>query len=45
MPENGIRSTYTQNPFQILMYDNDGLISTGTAFLYEFNKDLFLITN
>lgn len=45
MPEKGIRSTYTQSPFQILMYDNDGLISTGTAFLYEYNSALYLITN
>lgn len=45
MPENGIRSTYSQSPFQILMYDEEGLISTGTAFFYEFSKETFLITN
>lgn len=45
MPENGIRSTYSQSPFQILMYDNDGLISTGTAFFYSYNDENFLITN
>lgn len=45
MPEKGIRSTYSQSPFQILMYDNDGLISTGTAFFYKLNNENFLITN
>lgn len=46
MPENGIRSTYTQSPFQILMYDSsDRLISTGTAFTFEHKDELFLITN
>lgn len=45
MPEQGIRSTYTQSPFQILMFDGNGLISTGTAFFYETNEENFLITN
>ena len=45
MPEHGIRSTYTQSPFQILTYDDRGLISTGTAFFYGLNEELFLITN
>jgi hypothetical protein len=45
MPEKGIRSTYSQSPFQILMYDENGLISTGTAFFYEFNFENYLITN
>lgn len=45
MPEKGIRSSYTQSPFQILMYDDNGLISTGTAFLYDYNDEVFLITN
>lgn len=45
MPENGIRSTYSQSPFQILMHDDHGLISTGTAFFYSLAGDWFLITN
>lgn len=45
MPENGIRSTYSQSPFQILMYDDHGLISTGTAFFYFISETWFLITN
>lgn len=45
MPEKGVRSKYSQSPFQILMYDDHGLISTGTAFYYTFNEEWFLITN
>lgn len=45
MPEDGIRSTYSQCPFQILMYDEHGMAATGTAFFYELNDDWFLITN
>jgi hypothetical protein len=45
MPENGVRSTYSQSPFQILMYDEHGLISTGTAFYYYLDNEWFLITN
>lgn len=45
MPENGVRSTYSQSPFQILMYDGQGLISTGTAFFYYVDSCWFLITN
>lgn len=45
MPENGIRSEYSQSPFQILINDEKGLISTGTAFFYEYDKENFLITN
>ncbi|MGD9638869.1 MAG: hypothetical protein AB7U85_07400 [Alphaproteobacteria bacterium] len=45
MPEFGIRSTYSQCPFEILMYDHGGLISSGTAFFYEHNQKTFLITN
>lgn len=45
MPQNGVRSTYSQCPFQLLMYDDQGLISTGTAFFYSINNDWFLITN
>ena len=45
MPERGIRSTYSQCPLQILMGDDDGILSTGTAFFYDFNGESFLITN
>lgn len=45
MPQDGVRSTYSQSPFQILMYDDYGLISTGTAFYYSFENEWFLITN
>lgn len=45
MPEEGIRSTYSQCPFQILIYDEDGMVATGTAFFYELNGDWFMITN
>ncbi|MCD9015479.1 serine protease [Parachryseolinea silvisoli] len=45
MPEKGIRSTYSQSPFQILMYDDQGMLSTGTGFFYELRDELFLITN
>lgn len=45
MPEQGVRSNYTQSPFQILMFDENGLISTGTAFFYELSGENFLITN
>ncbi|WP_417764853.1 hypothetical protein [Shewanella chilikensis] len=45
MPENGVRSTYSQSPFQVLMYDDYGLISTGTAFYYSLDEEWFLITN
>lgn len=45
MPENGVRSTYSQCPVQILMYDDIGLISTGSSFFYEYNNEWFLITN
>jgi hypothetical protein len=45
MPENGVRSTYSQSPVQILMYDDQGLISTGTAFFYAYAEEWFLVTN
>jgi hypothetical protein len=45
MPELGIRSTYSQSPFQILINDDNGLISTGSAFFYDFEEENFLITN
>lgn len=45
MPENGIRSTYSQAPFMISMHDRGGLISTGTAFYYLHDGKRFLVTN
>lgn len=45
MPEKGIRSTYSQSPFQIFMCDDEGIISTGSAFFYEYAENWFLITN
>lgn len=45
MPENGIRSTYSQAPFMISMHDNGGQISTGTAFHYMFGGKRFIVTN
>ena len=45
MPEKGIRSTYSQCPFQIQMWHEDEMIATGTAFYYELGGEWFLITN
>ena len=45
MPELGIRSTYSQCPFQIQIWDDHGIISSGSAFFYELDEDSFLITN
>lgn len=45
MPEKGVRSQYSQCPFQIYMYDSHGIISTGTAFYFENNQEHFLVTN
>lgn len=45
MPEVGIRHALSQCPFQIVMYDGSGLLSSGTAFFYEHENECFLITN
>lgn len=45
MPEHGIRSTYSQCPFELQMYDEQGAISTGSAFFFEVDNEWFLITN
>ncbi|MDB6453590.1 hypothetical protein [Falsirhodobacter sp. 20TX0035] len=45
MPENGIRSTYSQAPFKISAHDFGGQISTGTAFHYLHNGQRFIVTN
>ena len=45
MPEKGIRSTYSQCPFQIYLCDSYGVISTGSGFFFEWAGEWFLITN
>ncbi len=45
MKEHGVRSTFSQAPFEIEMHDNAGLISTGTAFNYFFEGKRYMITN
>lgn len=46
MPEQGIRSTYTQCPFQLLTRDYRGnILSYGSAFFFEIDGNWFLITN
>ena len=45
MPERGIRSPYSQCPLQVLIHDDSGIISTGTAFLYSYEEKAYLITN
>ena len=46
MPEHGIRSTYSQCPFQVLLRDHAETVrSTGSAFFYETDGTWFIITN
>ena len=48
MPEQGIRSTYSQCPFKIDVYgvaDETKPLSTATAFYYCYDSEWFLITN
>ena len=46
MPEHGIRSTFSQCPFQLLVRDQHGdVISTASAFFFEMDASWFLITN
>lgn len=45
MLKHGVRSTYSQCPLQLLMYDDSGLISTGTAFFFVYNEKWFIVTN
>lgn len=45
MPENGIRSNWSQCPFQILLEDNGGIISSGTGFFYDYGGACYLLTN
>ena len=45
MPEQGIRSTYSQCPFQIHLRDRGGIIATGSGFFFVHADEWFLITN
>ena len=46
MPEHGIRSTYSQCPFQLLVRDQSGTIqSSASAFFFETDGAWFIITN
>ena len=46
MPEHGVRSTYSQCPFQLLVHDQTGeILSSGSAFFFETDGAWFIITN
>ena len=45
MPEQGIRQSLSQCPFQIVMCDDSGALSAGTAFFFEDDGACFLVTN
>ena len=46
MPERGIRNTYSQCPFQLLVHDQSGTVrSAATAFFFETEGEWFIITN
>lgn len=45
MPEHGVRSRYSTCPFEILIHDLNGVISSGTAFFVEEGDGWFLVTN
>ena len=45
MPEKGIRRTYSQCPFEIQIWDGQGMMSTGSGFFYKLNDSWFLVTN
>ncbi len=46
MPEHGIRSTYSQCPFQLQVRDQSGKIqSSASAFFFEMEDAWFIITN
>ena len=46
MPEHGIRSTYSQCPFQLLVHDQAGaVLSSASAFFFETDGAWFIITN
>ena len=41
----GIRSAFSQCPFQIQLCNSTGVIATATGFFYDLDGDTFLITN
>ena len=46
MPERGIRSTYSQCPFQLLVQDQSGkVLSSASAFFFETEGEWSIITN
>ena len=46
MPEHGIRSTYSQCPFQLRVREHDGTaLSAASAFFFETDGSWFIITN
>ena len=46
MPEHGIRSTYSQCPFQLIVHDDAGkILSSSSAFFFEMDGAWFIITN
>lgn len=46
MPEHGIRSTYSQCPFQVRVRGHDGTpLSAASAFFFEVDDSWFVITN
>ena len=46
MSEHGVRSTYSQCPFQLLTHDRDGtVVSAASAFFFETDGKWFIITN
>ena len=46
MPEHGIRSTYSQCPFQVRVRGHDGTpLSAASAFFFEVDNSWFIITN
>lgn len=45
MPERRVRSTYSQAPVQILLYDGGGIVSSGSGFFFTHRADRYLITN
>lgn len=45
MPEDGVRSRYSACPFELMTFDQSGVISTATAFFFENAEVSFIITN
>lgn len=45
MPEHGVRSVYSACPFELMTLDQNGVISTATAFFFENAGVSFVVTN